>query len=113
MGNFELYDFPKWDIAPCLTARRAGDTLAYGDAIASKGSYLVRKLTPVECERLQGFPDNWTQIPWKGKPAESCPDLPRYKALGNSWAVPCAAWVGRRIAEQLEAHIASITPAAA
>jgi DNA (cytosine-5)-methyltransferase 1 len=59
----------------------------------------VRRLTPVECERLQGFPDNWTQIPWKGKPAEECPDGPRYKACGNSMAVPVMAWVGRRIAE--------------
>ena len=61
----------------------------------------VRRLTPVECERLQGFPDNYTRIPWKGKPAEDCPDRPRYKAIGNSWAVPCVAWIGRRIAEEL------------
>ena len=50
----------------------------------------VRRLTPVECERLQGFPDGYTAIPWRGKPADQCPDGPRYKALGNSWAVPCA-----------------------
>ena len=58
----------------------------------------VRRLTPVECERLQGFADNYTRIPWRGKPAEECPDGPRYKALGNSMAVPCMAWIGRRIA---------------
>lgn len=57
----------------------------------------IRRLTPVECERLQGFPDNYTRIPYLGKPADKCPDSPRYKALGNSWAVPCAAWIGRRI----------------
>lgn len=57
----------------------------------------VRRLTPVECERLQGFPDSYTAIPWRGKPAEQCPDGPRYKALGNSWAVPKFAWLGRRI----------------
>lgn len=57
----------------------------------------VRRLTPVECERLQGFPDNYTQIPWRKKPAEDCPDGPRYKALGNSWAVPNVRWVGARI----------------
>ncbi len=57
----------------------------------------VRRLTPVECERLQGFPDNWTKIPWKRKPAEECPDGPRYKALGNSMAVPCMRWIGERI----------------
>jgi len=57
----------------------------------------IRRLTPTECERLQGFPDGYTAIPWKKKPASECPDGPRYKALGNSWAVPCAAWIGRRI----------------
>lgn len=62
----------------------------------------VRKLTPVETERLQGFPDNWTQIPWKGKSAEECPDSPRYKAVGNSWAVPCVRWIGKRIQYELE-----------
>ena len=57
----------------------------------------VRRLTPVECERLMGFPDNYTRIPWREKPAEECPDGHRYKALGNSWAVNCARWIGRRI----------------
>jgi DNA (cytosine-5)-methyltransferase 1 len=59
----------------------------------------VRRLTPVECERLQGFPDNHTRIPWRNKPAEDCPDGPRYKALGNSMAVPCMRWIGERIAK--------------
>jgi DNA (cytosine-5)-methyltransferase 1 len=59
----------------------------------------VRRLTPKECERLQGFPDNHTLIPWRGKPADQCPDGPRYKALGNSMAVPCMAWIGKRIAK--------------
>jgi site-specific DNA-cytosine methylase len=59
----------------------------------------VRRLTPVECERLQGFPDNWSRIPWKGKPEEDCPDGPRYKACGNSMAVPVMRWIGKRIAE--------------
>jgi DNA (cytosine-5)-methyltransferase 1 len=54
----------------------------------------VRRLTPRECERLQGFPDDYTQVPHRGKPAA---DGPRYKALGNSMAVPCMAWIGRRI----------------
>ncbi len=57
----------------------------------------VRRLTPVECERLQGFPDGYTNIPWRKKP--EAPDGPRYKALGNSMAVPCMAWIGKRIAE--------------
>lgn len=59
--------------------------------------YIVRRLTPVECERLQGFPDGWTQVPYRGKPAEQCPDGPRYKALGNSMAVPVMRWIGERI----------------
>lgn len=58
----------------------------------------VRRLTPVECERLQGFPDNWSRISWKGKPAEECPDGPRYKACGNSMAVPVMRWIGEAIA---------------
>lgn len=61
-------------------------------------SMSVRRLTPVECERLQGFPDDYTRIPWKGKPASECPDGPRYKALGNSMAVPVMRWIGERIA---------------
>jgi DNA (cytosine-5)-methyltransferase 1 len=62
-------------------------------------SMAVRRLTPVECERLQGFPDNYTDIKSKNKPT---PDGPRYKALGNSMAVPVMAWIGQRI-EQVEA----------
>jgi DNA (cytosine-5)-methyltransferase 1 len=58
----------------------------------------VRRLTPVECERLQGFPDNWSRITWKGKPEDQCPDGPRYKACGNSMAVPVMRWIGERIA---------------
>ena len=60
-------------------------------------SSAVRRLTPVECERLQGFPDNFTQIPWRNKAAEDCPDGPRYKAMGNSMAVPVMRWIGERI----------------
>lgn len=59
--------------------------------------YVVRRLTPLECERLQGFPDGFTRIPYRGKPAEQCPDGPRYSALGNSMAVPVIEWIGRRI----------------
>lgn len=58
----------------------------------------VRRLTPLECERLQGFPDGHTLIAWRGKTAEECPDGPRYKAIGNSMAVPVMRWIGRRIA---------------
>ena len=62
----------------------------------------VRKLTPRETERLQGFPDDWTKIPYKGKDTENCPDSPRYKAIGNSWCVPCVRWIGKRIQAELD-----------
>jgi hypothetical protein len=71
----------------------------------------VRRLTPVECERLQGFPDNWTAIPWRKKPAEECPDGPRYKALGNSMACNCMAWIGERIAAYEQRGRVDPTPA--
>jgi DNA (cytosine-5)-methyltransferase 1 len=64
---------------------------------ATQAHHVVRRLTPIECERLQGFPDNYTQIPWRGKPAEECPDGVRYKALGNSMAVPVMRWIAMGI----------------
>lgn len=69
-----------------------------GDKPAGVNPMLVRRLTPLECERLQGFPDGHTLIAWKGKPADECPDGPRYKAIGNSMAVPVMRWIGKRIA---------------
>ena len=59
------------------------------------GEMMVRRLMPVECERLQGLPDDWTNVPWRGK--DHAPDGPRYKAIGNAWAVPVGRWVARRI----------------
>jgi len=59
--------------------------------------WAVRRLTPTECERLQGFPDGFTAIEWRGKPADLCPDGPRYKALGNSWAINCGQYVFDRM----------------
>lgn len=72
-----------------------GTSAAERPVVASNST--VRRLTPVECERLQGFPDNFTAIPWRKKGAEDCPDGPRYKALGNSMAVPVMRWIGERI----------------
>ena len=63
--------------------------------------WAVRRLTPTECERLQGVPDGWTMIPWRGKPADQCPDGNRYRALGNSWAVPVVRWIGERLTNAL------------
>lgn len=60
-----------------------------GSAIA------VRRLLPIEVERLQGFPDDWTNIPWRGKP--EAPDSLRYAAVGNSMAVPVMRWIGKRL----------------
>lgn len=82
------------DVVPPLKAQ-SGET-GKGDAAPLMFTAMqVRRLTPKECERLQGFPDNYTLIPVRGKPAA---DGPRYKALGNSMAVPCMAWIGKRIA---------------
>ena len=75
----------------------AAYTLTAGDRHAMQYKHQVRRLTPIECERLQGFPDDYTQIPWRNKPAENCPDGPRYKAMGNSMAVPVMRWIGERI----------------
>jgi DNA (cytosine-5)-methyltransferase 1 len=76
---------------------RVGNGNAMGGVPSVMASMQVRRLTPIECERLQGFPDGYTAIPWKNKPAEQCPDGPRYKALGNSMAVPVMRWIGERI----------------
>ena len=91
-------------VAPTLTASndpsRSPQSTEVTNQVASvyAASMAVRRLTPVECERLQGFPDNYTNIPWR-KSAES-PDGPRYKALGNSMAVPVMRWIGQRIQQQ-------------
>ena len=67
-----------------------------GDKPHALAQMQVRRLTPRECERLQGFPDDYTAIQRKGKPAA---DGPRYRALGNSMAVSCMSWIGKRIQE--------------
>lgn len=72
-----------------------GYSLNYQDGVTD--GYVVRRLTPMECERLQGFPDDWTKVPYRGKPAEQCHDGPRYKAIGNSMAVPNMRWIFERI----------------
>ena len=84
-------------ITPALTNPGNGGR---SDAINVAQTMAVRRLTPRECERLQGFQGDHTLIPWRGKSPQDCPDGPRYKALGNSMAVPCMAWIGKRIAAQ-------------
>ena len=98
-------------------ARREGASHRFSDEVTSTlrsdmgdnlpavvVDYIVRRLTPLECERLQGLPDGYTKIPHRGKPAENCPDTPRYKALGNGWAVNCARWICQRIQKYDETH---------
>ena len=66
-------------------------------AFSANPNSVVRRLTPIECERLQGFPDNWTKIPYRNKSADDCPNGVRYKALGNSMAVNVMAWIGQKV----------------
>lgn len=79
----------------------------HGVATHKPPTMAIRRLTPRECERLQGFPDDWTLIPYRNKSSEQCPDGPRYKACGNSMAVPVMRWIGQRIeiVEQLMKEI--------
>ena len=80
-----------------LVSKELSLTIATGNDQTLFASRAARRLTPRECERLQGFPDDWTDIPYRGKP--HAPDSVRYKALGNSMAVPVMQWIGRRIKE--------------
>ena len=87
------------DIAPTLLAKMG---TGGGNVPCLQEEAAVRRLTPVECERLQGFPDDWTKISYRGKDESECPDSPRYKAIGNSWAVPVVRWLGERIQKELD-----------
>lgn len=96
-GNFTNGE----DVIGPLCAR---DHKGVGNEYVNEGKvvtngYVVRRLMPIECERLQGFPDNYTNIEYKGAPAK---DGPRYKALGNSMAVPVMRWIGERIAKSAD-----------
>ena len=71
------------------------DSFASGQCAIGKG--YVRRLTPKEAERLQGFPDDWTKIPYRGRSVDDCPNGVRYKALGNSMAVNVMAWIGQKV----------------
>ena len=94
-------------VAKCLTTRTGQAYDAdFETFVTNKPT--VRRMTPRECERLQGFPDDYTQISWRGKKPEDCPNGHRYKAMGNSMAVPVMKWIGKRI-QQVE--IASLREA--
>jgi len=90
-GNFSATPL---QVTPALQALRPSVQSHHAQTFIAQ-KMAVRRLTPVECERLQGFPDNYTNIPWRGKPES--PDSLRYKAMGNSMAVPCMKWIGERI----------------
>lgn len=107
------------DVAPCLgstgdgnrrspavfamnnDSRGSPDELAYALRAGERAQQMVtdgftlRRLTPRECERLMGFPDDWTNVPWRGKP--TAPDAPRYRVIGNSFVVPKVKWIAERI----------------
>ena len=87
------------EMSPTLRVQKGGGS---GMPAVAQQHMAVRRLTPVECERLQGFPDNYTLIPWRNKAAADCPDGPRYKALGNSMAVPVMRWIGQRIWDHIK-----------
>jgi hypothetical protein len=106
--QYVAHDVGAFKLGNSAAARSIGYSETVSPTLMSNGggnsipgvhtNMIVRRLTPVECERLQGFPDDYTLIPWRKKQAEDCPDGPRYKALGNSMAVNCMAWIGERIA---------------
>lgn len=104
---YDILGTPASEVAKCaevhtpLRARIPGQLENSTVTMISQPGSAVRRLTPRECERLQGFPDDYTQVSYRNKEAA---DGPRYKALGNSMAVPCMAWIGRRIVAELEAE---------
>jgi hypothetical protein len=89
----DIYNLAVGDVSQSLRAG-ASSIEHTGGVLSRNTTAIVRRLTPVECERLQGFPDGYTDIKVGGKPT---PDGPRYKALGNSMAVPVMHWIGKRI----------------
>ena len=95
MNSSTDYKVRATDVAQPLTTRPGSSARQGGDIVGQ--AMAVRRLTPIECERLQGFPDGYTKIPYRGKPAEDCPDGPRYRALGNSMAVPVMRFILSRI----------------
>ena len=97
-GGFQVTEN---DVAPTIdTCGGKGGHQQYG----IRHGMMVRRLMPEECELLQGFPMGYTRIPWRNKDPKDCPDGPRYKALGNSMAVPCMKFIGNRIQMIMDQH---------
>ena len=90
------------DVSPSVLARwgTGGNQTPFVQPVHG----FVRRLTTVECARLQGFPDHHTEIPWRGKPASDCPQGPQYKAYGNSMCVNVMEWLGRKIQGEIHAN---------
>lgn len=101
-GKNAQFDFSVWEeLQPTLTARGPGAVCTFDNTLKR---HVVRRLTPIECERLQGFPDNWTLVPMPGTD-KYYSDTQRYRVLGNSWAVPVINWIGKRIDSELKRGI--------
>ena len=109
MTDTQPHSMVDGEVCGALSATMHKDPPVVAKALRMRGGceggdgYAVRRLTPRECERLQGFPDDWTKVPYKGKPEDECPDTPRYKAIGNSMAVPVMRWIGERMQKAEEA----------
>ena len=96
-GDCECPPIDEWETDPYgmqLDGPAARQAIVQIDQRGTVSTLKVRRLTPTECERLQGFPDGYTNVPHRGKPAA---DGPRYKSLGNSMVVPVMRWIGERI----------------
>lgn len=98
------------EVCGTLTSHAMKDAPVVACGDVRQNEWTVRRLTPRECERLQGFPDDWTRIPYRGKPAEECPDGPRYKAIGNSMAVPVMRWIFERIEDTMSSTASDEAP---
>lgn len=90
------------DVAPAIRTGNGGSSKSFVATAQDAVRWAVRRLMPTECEALQGSARNWTKIPWRGRPAEECPDGPRYKAIGNSFPGPVIAWLGRRVMAEFQ-----------
>jgi DNA (cytosine-5)-methyltransferase 1 len=93
---------PMEGVCQTLSSRRGtgGGNVPLVQEVILTDKPAVRRMTPVECERLMGFPDNWTRIAWRGKDEDHCPDNHRYKACGNSMCVNVMRWIGMRISNE-------------
>lgn len=94
--SYASQSYADWKISNIgATLKSSGGNLGGGSETLVSNSNVLRKLTPLECERLQGFPDNWTNVPYNGK--DYSPKTKRYEALGNSIAVPVLRWILERM----------------